>query len=98
MKIIVGFISVFVLSAWFFGPAIFSAMKKKDYGTMYQSMQRAKRRTGSFVTEVRRPYVSYAEKYAHGKLGREDVPERKLSSRDKRIERKKRRLMKRWRR
>ena len=98
MKIIVGLLSAFVLSAWFFGPAIFSAMKKKDFDTMYHSMQRAKRNTGSFVTEVRKPYTSYAEKYAYGHLGREDVPVKKLSSSEKRIERKKRRLMKRWRR
>ncbi len=98
MKIIVGLLSGFVLFLWFLGPAIFGAMKKKDYDTMYHSMQRAKRRTGSFVTEVKRPYISYAEKYAHGQLGREDVPVKKLSSSEKRIERKKRRLMKRWRR
>jgi len=97
MKIAAG-ISIFVLLCWFFAPAIFGAMKKKDYGTMYQSMQRAKRRAGAFVTEVDKPYVSYSEKYVYGQLGKEDTPERKLSSRDKRIERKKRALMKKWRR
>lgn len=97
MKIAVG-LSVVVLLSWFFAPAIFGAMKKKDYGTMYQSMQKAKRRAGAFVTEVDRPYVSYAEKYAYGQLGRVDTPEVKLGSRDKRIQRKKRALMKKWRR
>ena len=98
MKIVLGLFSAFVLSMWFFGPAIFNAMKKKDYGNMYHSMQSAKQRVGVYMHDNNRSYTSYSEKYARGLLGREDLPERKLSASEKRLERKKKRLMKKWRR
>ena len=97
MKIVLGLISTFVLSMWFFGPAIFNAMKKKDYGNMYHSMQSAKKRVGVYMHDDNKSFTSYSKKYAYGQLGREDVPERKLSTSEKRLERKKRRLFKRWR-
>ena len=51
---------------WLLGPAIFSAMKKKDYDTLYYGMQDAKRAGGAYVQQEDKPYISYAEKYARG--------------------------------
>lgn len=54
------------LSAYFFGPMLFHAMAKKDYDTLYDGIQNAKRAGGSYVQEEDRPYRSYSERYANG--------------------------------
>ncbi len=60
-------IGVFVvfLIFYFSGPAIFRAMKKKDFDTIYHGMQDAKRSAGAHVyTGPSKKWQSYSERYA----------------------------------
>ncbi len=96
MKIAIGF-SALVLFLWFLGPLLYQAMKKHDYDTLYHGMQNAKRSGGAFVQEEQKPYKSYAEDYAYGRLRKEPTYQNKLTPDEKRAERRKRYKMAKWR-
>lgn len=64
-------IGIFFLFAviWLSGPAIFRAMKKKDFDAMYQNMQDAKKTVGAFTDDNQKPrFRSYEERYVNGDL------------------------------
>ena len=62
-------LAVFAVFLFFYfaGPAIFRAMKKKDFDTLYYGIQDAKRASGAYVDDNRhRKWESYSSKYARG--------------------------------
>lgn len=62
---LIGGVSVFFFFYFLAGP-IFSAMKKRDYNTIYHGMREAKRAVGAYVPEKDKKYISYTDKYAYG--------------------------------
>jgi len=65
MKIAIG-ISIVVFILVLSAPSIFSAMKKRDYQTMYHGMQDAKRKGGAYVADKnKKKKRSYEDYYAY---------------------------------
>lgn len=52
---------------YFCAPFLFRAMAKHDYDTLYYGIRDAKKAAGSYVQEEDRPFISYADDYAHGR-------------------------------
>ena len=65
MKIALGLFVVFLL-VYFGAKPIYNAMKKHDYDNLYYSIQDAKQRSGGFVAEKEKRFISYDERYARG--------------------------------